>query len=287
MNFYIDFEATQYSQYIISIGCTSETGQSFKTLVKPVKKEKITNFITSLTGITNEMLETAPTADEAFINLGNWINEINGGPIGRHTFYCYGNADSVFLGRTAKHLNSFNALGVATAIKFNLIDYAPYVFDCLNTEAVSLRKVYALIKDKELEITHDALEDAQMLMFVKNNLSVEDIDFDKLKEITIPKVPTPSKKAPKIFLEWLEVPCKWNADTRAAAGVEVRCTDGKNVKEFDTLETAALWCIRYCGAHGSPKKPDCVKKVIKNLISSSKTGKCIYKLNWEIIRKED
>lgn len=54
MKYFIDFEATQFSQEIISIGCIREDGQTFYALVAP-KKGKITPFITNLTGITAEI----------------------------------------------------------------------------------------------------------------------------------------------------------------------------------------------------------------------------------------
>ena len=73
MNYYLDFEATRFSNRIISIGCVAETGETFSTLVKPVNKAKVDKFITELTGITNEMLETAPTADAAFLDLYYFI----------------------------------------------------------------------------------------------------------------------------------------------------------------------------------------------------------------------
>ena len=47
MKFFIDFEATQYSEYIISIGCVSEAGKEFSTLVKPPVKKKLTSFVTA------------------------------------------------------------------------------------------------------------------------------------------------------------------------------------------------------------------------------------------------
>lgn len=53
MNFYIDFEATQPGNEIISIGAVSDDGATFSCLVKPVASE-ITPFITELTGITVE-----------------------------------------------------------------------------------------------------------------------------------------------------------------------------------------------------------------------------------------
>lgn len=62
MKFFMDFEATRFSNRIISIGCVAENGNTFTTLVHPGKK-KVDKFITELTGITNEMLEAAPDPD--------------------------------------------------------------------------------------------------------------------------------------------------------------------------------------------------------------------------------
>ena len=54
MNFFIDFEATQFTQEIISIGCVAENGKSFYSEVNC--KGKITPFITNLTGLTPEQI---------------------------------------------------------------------------------------------------------------------------------------------------------------------------------------------------------------------------------------
>ena len=51
MNYFIDFEATQFSNEIISIGCVSETDAKFSSMVYTDKK--ITSFITKLIGITD------------------------------------------------------------------------------------------------------------------------------------------------------------------------------------------------------------------------------------------
>lgn len=70
MDFYFDFEATQFKENIIAIGATCEYG-SFDCLVRPPKGDKVTKFITDLTGITPEMAETALSLDEAFFDL--WV----------------------------------------------------------------------------------------------------------------------------------------------------------------------------------------------------------------------
>ena len=41
MNFYLDFEATRFSNRIISIGCVAGTGETFETYVNPGDKKKV------------------------------------------------------------------------------------------------------------------------------------------------------------------------------------------------------------------------------------------------------
>lgn len=122
MNFYIDFEATQYSERIISIGCIAENGARFETLVKPVKNEKVNAFITQLTGITNEMLEDAPTADEAFNAFYEFVKTNNDSST--PTYYCYGNCDTRFIKRTVAGMSDFQAIMFASSIQALLVDYS-------------------------------------------------------------------------------------------------------------------------------------------------------------------
>ena len=74
MKFYIDFEATQFTEQIISIGCIDEVGNSFYSLVKPqLENFKISNFITELTGISKNDLINQKTADDVFIDFFDYI----------------------------------------------------------------------------------------------------------------------------------------------------------------------------------------------------------------------
>lgn len=75
MKYFIDFEAMQFSNEIISVGCVSENGEKFYSLVQPQKAEKITEFITSLTGITYEELFSAPSADKVFSEFYEWVDK--------------------------------------------------------------------------------------------------------------------------------------------------------------------------------------------------------------------
>ena len=102
MKFYLDFEAANYTEKIISIGCTSETGSIFTCYVKPYRTskpneiQKIDHFITELTGITNETLEKfGLDPDVAFNRLFDFVLEETGNSIPE--YYCYGYTDAHFI----------------------------------------------------------------------------------------------------------------------------------------------------------------------------------------------
>lgn len=187
MNFYLDFEATQFSERIISIGCIADNGASFKTLVKPVKNEKVNAFITQLTGITNKMLENAPTADEAFNAFCDFVKTNNEG--GVPTYYCYGSSDKNFIQHTVSGMSDFHAIMFASSIQALMVDYSAVVKKYLSTRGLSLKKLVALIRHvDEVEQNHDALDDAMMLKECYEGLDTLN------KDILMPE-PTPNRQS--------------------------------------------------------------------------------------------
>ena len=284
MKFYIDFEATRFSERIISIGCVAENNATFQTLVKPVNKGKVDKFITELTGITNEMLAEAPTADEAFNSFFDFIelNSDNKMP----EFYTYGNADISFLNHTTKFMEDPRAAMCALAIQGTAIDFASPVKKYFKASSdFSLRKVYMLINSKtELVQKHDALEDALMLKNVAENLYKKCKPEDKEQLAAIPSQKRPetnSKRAPEIFIQWNDF-SKWEAPTCEKDWV-VKAKDQHTdrVKYFSDYETASLWVIKYGGTKLSPKNQEHINKVIKSILSSIENNKCRYNCYWE------
>lgn len=273
MNFYVDFEATQFSGHIIQIGCVNENGQQFQSLVKPPEGEKITEFITNLTGITNEMLAEAPSADDVFIDLMNFIgsNSDNNPP----QYFCYGDTDAGFVKKTLKHMSNPYACMMAQAMSANLIDYSRDVKTFfVSPNKIALRKVYNLIKEEENEQHHDALEDAMMLAEVVSKMKKNCRPEDNAVLSAMPNQSKPKgKKSPKMFLEWPAD--KWEADTRANPNNWQICcytTDGAKVKYFDTLDTATLWAIKYITKGRSPKRQSDIDCVAKSIMKSVENG---------------
>lgn len=283
MNFYLDFEATRFSDRIISIGCTNERGATFQTFVKP-ERGKVDKFITELTGITPEMVENAPSADEAFTMFYDWAieNSENTAP----KYFCYGDSDAKFIEATVRTMSDFKAISFAMSIKAMLVDYSVVVKQYLQTSQIALKKVVALIKDKdEVEQRHDALEDAEMLRTVVENLQTKCTSADAEKLATMKsstKIKPKTKKAPDIFRSW-DGYKKFEANTFAnETNYMIKCISDSGVKYFDSFDTATLWAIKYVAGGTSPKNPNCIKKV-QNKIKNAINNNGLYcGFNWEV-----
>lgn len=280
MNFYLDFEATQFGNKIISIGCTNEKGAKFTTLVKPPKGYKVTSFITELTGITKEMVKDAPSADEAFSMFYDWALANCDGSMPQ--YFCYGDCDIEFIASTVKDMSNFKAICFAMSIKAMLIDYSVVVKEYLCTQQVALKKVVALIEGHEIEQKHDALEDAEMLRKVVENLQYKCTPTDAAKLATMKSTPKPKPKgAPKIYLSWNNQK-RFHANTQAnKSNYIIKCWQENKFKYFNSINTAALWCIKYLVQGKSPRHENDVIEV-ENYIKEAITMKQEYcDLWWE------
>lgn len=283
MKFFIDFEALQYSEQIISIGCSSEEGNTFQTYVKPPKGEKVSKFITELTGITNETLVDAPTADEAFNLFFDFI--INNSVGSRPEYFCYGDADKSFLNKTLKKMSDPRAITFVIALEKELVDYSSSVKKYFNTKNnIALRKVYILLKEEDTVQKHDALEDAQMLQEVAMNLINKCVpeDLETIKSIPSQKKPGGKNKAPEIFCSWNG--SKEEADTLAdETNWSVRCwsSDDGIKKYFDCWTTASLWVLKYACRNKSPKNEKHIKSAIGTIQNAIKNQTKAYGFWWE------
>ena len=112
MNYYIDFEATQFSNRIISVGCVNEKGEEFYSLVNPDRQ--LTKFIVELTGITQEQVDAAPSANEVFEQLFDFCSKDDEAP----TFICYGDSDGLFAKATMEKIVKIYNQDFNTAIRF-------------------------------------------------------------------------------------------------------------------------------------------------------------------------
>lgn len=170
MNYFIDFEATQFSNEIISVGCIRSDGATFYEEVRA--KRKITPFITSLTGITDEQNKIAANSDEVFSSFFDWLMECNNE---KAIFYCYGNSDIDFIKKNLASTTNIKAQAALSIIGMSLKDYSKVVkthFGLIKN--LSLVKLVAYYRGVEsIEQKHNALEDAIYLKEAFDNVESE------------------------------------------------------------------------------------------------------------------
>lgn len=290
MNYYIDFEATRFSNKIISIGCVNSYGERFYTLVKP-KNEKIDKFISELTGISAELLEEVGVwADFAFSDLFNFIRSTNDGTA--INYYCYGNADKDFIKHTLPDMEDARAILCAQAIAGNLIDYSDVIQKFFNSEeALSLRKVFMFINSQtEFVQQHNALEDAEMLKTVVEHLKerCEPEDSDRIKAIPSQKkvfVSSNPNITPKLVIRWSRSGCnRWTADTSATPEKhKFYCIDETSgrIKYFNDINIAAIWIAKYILKIKDYNKT--ILSTIKNELEDALNNRAIkYNFLWRI-----
>lgn len=288
MKVFIDIEANQFSEHMISIGCVCETGARFYSLIALPKKEKPTKFITNLTGITKEDLAEAPTADEVFLYIDSFLeNECRKANDNHCQFYCYGNDDDRFINRTIKHMNDYRAITFAMTIAGNLINYAEEVkkyFDGFSQNPPSLKNAYNFVIQEEIEQKHNALDDALMLKTVYDKLFVLSTPADGEKVYDKSKVVDNKKNVPDYVLHWLEGnTSKWKAPTGNTGPCVIYCKASEHkVKKFSSIEEATYWAIVF-NSLGSPKKNDNFDKVAAKVREAIQDGKHFLNCEWGIV----
>ena len=160
MNFYIDFEATQPEQEIISIGVYSDDEKSFYSLVKP-QFSSVSKYITDMTGITNEMLDKEYDLNVVLGDLYTWCYNQESAIVNWH-FYSYGDSDVDFLKHSLPNITGENALIIASLMIATMKDYSKNVAKYFRG-TTSLIKAFNYLEELEKQQKHNALDDAKML----------------------------------------------------------------------------------------------------------------------------
>ena len=183
MNFYVDFEATQPEQEIISIGVYSDNKESFYALVKP-QFSKISKYITDMTGITNEMVEDRYDLDTAFNDLYVWCanQELN---INEWHFYSYGDGDVDFIKHSMCNIQTQRSLIIASIMIATMKDFSKDVTHYFH-RTISLIRAFNFLKDLEDKQKHNSLDDAKMLAEIYSKISnqapLEENPFKAIRE---------------------------------------------------------------------------------------------------------
>lgn len=236
MNYFIDFEATQFSNDIISIGCVNEKGETFNSNVRT--SQKVTPFITKLTGITPEAVKSAPTLDQVFSLFYLWINHNE--PC---HFYCYGTTDLGFVQKALKNVHTFEAQAALSLIAANLINYSPMVKNHFGLiKDISLIKVISYYHKAAVEQTHSAIEDAIFLKEIYDKVNsgekIEGHPFPEYEaEINTPIMVQKIKGMPKKGMS----PTDRNRLIKKTKCIKVYNLNRELIKTFTNFTQACAW----------------------------------------------
>lgn len=231
MKYFIDFEATQFSMEIISVGCVREDGQTFYALVAP-KEGKITPFITNLTGITAEMVKTAMTPDSVFSQFYDWVFK-NQSDIPE--FIVWGDSDTDFAKHTCHHVETLKAKMVLGYICGNTKNYAKVCKK--NLKWASNHSLINTLKrfNPSAEQNHNSLDDAILLKELYN--FIENTPREILDEKFADWKKTPNNSA---FNPVPPQP-KWDHAGYPVGTICIINSHKVATCTFQDIESAALW----------------------------------------------
>lgn len=169
MRFFLDVEATQPENEIISIGVVTENGESFYSLVRPSFSE-VSPLVAELTGIGEE-LKWASEINVVLKYLNKWILARCGSYIDAQ-FYSYGE-DIYYFKATLPMVETEKGFQCMVAIIAKLEDASKKVFKYFQG-TISLINAYNYINATDYEQAHNALSDAQMLREVIHYIEEND-----------------------------------------------------------------------------------------------------------------
>ena len=195
MDIFLDFEATQFKENVIAIGAYCECG-SFDCLVRPPKGDKVSKFITGLTGITKEMSKTALPAEEAFFDLYQWMQEVgkDQSPIFYHAF---GKMDEIFLTNTIQHIQNPEVCLFVENLAASLIDDSKKVCKFFHAKTIGVFKALKYFEPDAPNQDHDPLNDAialsKLMSYIYSTPELTECPFVENAYIE-PKINPPKKK---------------------------------------------------------------------------------------------
>ena len=248
MNFFIDFEANSPTNEIISIGCVSETGETFYELLKC--STPLSPYVKKVTHLTQKDIDKADDAEKVFNRFFDWvIRTSNGAYWNDLNFYHYGQGDAAFVKATIGHIKKSCLYQLMAVLAIRMIDYEKSVRRAFESaDSIALIGAANYFKEKPEDQTHNALDDAELLRFVYENIQ--------------------SKSAinPKAF------------DTNFNKLVRVK--NGHECEEYNSLEEAVDFCMGFSKSNLICAKTE--KRVQNKLISAIKNKTKYCGFNWRI-----
>ena len=263
MDFYLDFEATQFKSNIIAIGCSCEHGE-FDCLVRPPRKDHITPFITNLTGISKEMSKDALEIEEAFIDFFSWISLMISENPEESYFHVYGDMDKIFLEKTASHIVDIKLKQRVLSLANALIDDSIIVRRYFNVKSIGVHQALSYFIPDLIEQSHDPLDDAillqQLMSYIYQSVPPKECPFpekqaNKPEPNYIPEIIIPTKNyyiktrhsndlkaKPHTFYSYKEaINWAWNKIKRNHPEAQRKTVEKKVIKAINKKTTYLGW----------------------------------------------
>lgn len=183
MNYFIDFEANSPSGEIISIGCVSEKGETFYSLVNC--STPLDNYVKKITHLTQKQIDKAESIDTVLVYFFSWLmttNDIDYFDWNDINFYHYGSEDVKFIKATLKNVQNSVNYEQFSALMTRCKNYGKEVqtFFSIN-QSISLIAAANYFRTEPEEQTHNALDDAKLLKLVFKNVDgkepIKSVDF--------------------------------------------------------------------------------------------------------------
>ena len=249
MKCYVDFEASEAQQKIISVGCIREDGQEFYSLVHT--DDPITPRITEITEITQAEIDGAKSIDEVFAKLYDWADDAY------LEFICYGSGDLDFVSNTFYDAQSFKAASMLGYMYLNMYDCSEEIKQHFYVnKTISLEKLMLYFDPDFSGQSHNALDDAKILKQVYEHMNSES-----------------SNKA-NVFGEYLNtyhIPYEIKKVIRL---------NGDTVQEeFSSMDEAVAWLSSQQNDKGSQYLQGAAEKIKK----AAKEGGKYFGSNWRIL----
>lgn len=248
MNFFIDFEANSPTNEIISIGCVNENGETFYELLKC--STPLDSYVKRVTHLTQKDIDKADDTETVFIRFFDWvIRSSEGAHWNDLNFYHYGQGDAAFVKATIGHIKDRRLYQLIATLAIRMIDYEKSVRRAFESaDSIALIGAANYFKKKPEEQTHNALDDAELLRFVYENIQDKTAINPKAFDISFNKL--------------------------------VRIKNGHKCGEYNSLEEAVDFCMGFAKGNITCDKTE--KRVQNKLVSAIKNKTKYCGFNWRI-----
>lgn len=150
-------------------------------------------YVKRVTHLTQKDIDNADEAEKVFSRFFDWVIRTSDGAHWNDlNFYHYGQGDAAFVKATIGHIKKSRLYQLMAVLAIRMIDYEKSVRRAFESaDSIALIGAANYFKENPEEQTHNALDDAELLRFVYENIQdksavgslIFDTNFNKLIRI--------------------------------------------------------------------------------------------------------